>query len=319
MTAFRNEAYTQDVSFEDYLRELADPAREPAVSKLTNLCAMRAGQASLFMSAWRELALALRQRLLQELIDLVEDSVELDFDAVFFIALADRDAGVRLSAIRGLWEYEERDLIDALLGLLRADPDAAVRAEAALALGRYVLQAEFETLAPSDGERVEQALAGVVRDPAQVAEVRGRALESLGARSAGWVRELIAESYGSTERRLRLSAAHAMGRSCDAAWLPELTTELSSDDAEMRFEAATALGAIGDDGAISHLAALLDDEDVEVQEAAIGALGQIGGERAKDALRGLLNGSDERVRESALAALAEIDFAQDPLGYTIRG
>ncbi|OGO49517.1 MAG: hypothetical protein A2148_05445 [Chloroflexi bacterium RBG_16_68_14] len=298
---------------------MADPATPLAVSKLVNLSRMGPGQASLFMDAWPEMDLHKRQRLIQELSDLAEDNVELNFDAVFFIALADRDADVRRDAIKGLWEYEGRDLIDSLVGLLESDPDAGVRAEAALALGRFVLQAEFDVLRAPDAQRVEQALRRTVEYDAEALEVRGRALESIGACSQPWVRDLIQRAFESGERRLWLSAVHAMGRSCDAAWLPTLIPELTSDDAEMRFEAAGACGAIADEAATPHLLGLLEDDDAEAQEAAISALGQIGGAQAKQALQALLTEGNERVREAALSALAEIDFAEDPIAFKLRG
>jgi HEAT repeat protein len=304
---------------EAYLHELADPARPLAVSKLVNLSSMPLEQVSLFMNAWLQMDVRRRRRLIRELMDLAEDNVELNFDAVFFIALADTDAEVRRNAVNGLWEYEGRDLIDPLLGLLERDPDAAVRAEAALALGRFVLQAEFETLRSVDAERVGRGLRCTIDNDAEVIEVRARALESIGARSQPWVRDLIQQALDSPDRRLWLSAVHAMGRSCDPFWLPELIEALGSDDAEMRFEAASACGAIVDEAATTHLLPLLDDNDAEVREAAIGALGQIGGREATEALKRLVVEGNERTREAALSALAEADFAEDPLGLKFRG
>ena len=52
--------------------------------------------------------------------------------------------------------------------------------------------------------------------------MRGRALESLGARSEPWVRDLIEEAYDSGDRRLQISAVHAMGTSADSQWLPSI-------------------------------------------------------------------------------------------------
>lgn len=307
------------MSFESLLQELADPVRPLAVSKLIGISSMGAGEASLFMNAWLEMDDGRRQWLVQELLDLAEDNVELNFDAVFFIGLADRDAGVRRAAIQGLWEHEGRDLIDALVGLLEGDPDAAVRAEAALALGRFVLQAEFDTLRSPDAERVDGALRRAYSNTGETLEVRARALESVGARSAGWAHDLIQQAFESPERRLRISAVHAMGRSCDSSWLSTLIAELESEDPEMRYEAASACGAIADREATPHLMRLLHDDDREVQEAAIGALGEIGGAEAKRALQELLDQGDQRVREAVLSALAEVEFAEDPLAFKLRG
>lgn len=307
------------MSDDSYLKELADPAEPLVASKLTELSAMGPEQASAFLNSWLEMAPDRRQRLIQSLGDLAEDNVDLNFDAVFFVALGDSEAEVRRGAIAGLWEHAGRDLIDPLVGLLQSDPEAGVRAEAALGLGRFVLQAEFDTLQAANAERVEQALRRTIDDLAEVVEVRGRALESLGASSAPRVGDLIQGAFESAERRLRLSAVHAMGRSCDAEWLPALIEELENDDPEMRFEAATACGSIAESKATQHLALLLHDDDQEVRQAAIASLGQIGGPQAKAALEELVEEGDEGIQEAALAALAEVDFAEDPVNFNVRG
>jgi len=305
-------------TFETYLEELGDQRQPLAISKLVMLSSMPPEQTALFTNAWPAIDVGRRKLVIRELIDLAEDNVELNFDAAFFNALTDSDAEVRRDAIRGLWEHEGRDLIAVLLGLLESDPDPAVRAEAALALGRFVLQAEVDALRPANTEHIEQALRRAFEHEAEVVEVRARSLEAIGARSQPWVRDLIEQALDSADRPLRLSAIHAMGRSCDNAWLPELFEAAESDDAEVRFEAATALGAIADDAAVPHVIALLDDDDGEVRAAAIIALGDIGGDEALEALKRVARAEDERMREAALAALAEADFASDPLGVKMR-
>jgi HEAT repeat protein len=254
-----------------------------------------------------------------ELIGLTEDNVELNFDAVFRVALCDPDVEVRHSGIRGLWECEDRDLIPTLVALLLADADEGVRAEAALALGRYALKAEFGEVGTSDASAVDDALRRAIADPGQATEVRARAVEAVGARSQPWATQIVEDAYRSGQHRLKVSALHAMGRNCDVRWLATLVLELKSDDAEMRYEAATACGCLGDESAVPHLVPLLEDDDTEAQEAAIQALGQIGGREAKQALEGGLAHSDGRVREAAMAALAEVDFEDDPLSFKQRG
>jgi HEAT repeat protein len=306
------------VSFETFLQELADPMQPLAATKLATLSNIGPDDASRFGDALQALPEERRERLLEELVDLAEDNVELNFDAVFLDALRDADPQVRRTAVQGLWEHEGRDLIGPLIDLLRRDEDAGVRADAALALGRFVLRAEFDTLAADDTDRIESALRDVFDDVTEIAEVRGRALEALGARSLPWVRELIERAYDDDDRRLRLSAVHAMGRSCDVDWLSTLLLELESEDAEMRFEAAGALGSIEDEEATGPLVGLLYDEDLEVRMAAIGALGEIGGPLAKGALEELLAENDELVHDAVVEALAEADFADDPIGFSAR-
>ncbi len=306
------------MSIEEITRELRESAVQLPAKKLVELSALNDETSKLFEQTWPEIDLQRRQHLLEALTDLADDNVEMDFDAVYAIALQDRDPEVRRQAIRGLWENERRQTFDGLLKILAEDSAAAVRAEAALALGRFVLQAEMGTLRSADAERIENVLHGVIEDDAEEIEVRGRALESIGARSEGWVSDIIEQASDSGERRLRISATHAMGRSCDAAWLPALYRELENEDAEMRFEAAGAIGMIAEEESISYLLPILQDEDAEVRAVAISALGEIGGDAAKEALEDLLSDPELASRELVVAALVDVDFAEDPLSFSAR-
>jgi HEAT repeat protein len=256
---------------------------------------------------------------MSQLVGLAEDNIELNFDAVFLACLKDMDAQVRQQAIRGLWEYEGSDLIAPLLRLLGEDEDGAVRAQAALALGRFVLLWEEGRLRSRYFEAVEGALRRILADDKEPEEVRARALEAIGACSSrGWVRQAIQEFYERGVQRLRVSSIHAMGRSGDPRWLPLLFRELCNEDAEARYEAALACGAIGEEEAVSHLWPLLQDGDPEVRSAAIAALGQIGGGEAKSLLISLAADASPSVREALEEALREIDFSEDPLALRLR-
>jgi HEAT repeat protein len=307
------------VSLESYLRDLVDPGRPLAATRLISLSNLTPDEASAFEGAWRGADSRRRRQVARELIELAEDNVELNFDAVFRVSLSDSDAEVRRSGVRGLWEYEGRDLIPALVDLLLTDSDQGVQAEAALALGRYALKAEFEEIRPSDADVVDDALRRAIAEPGRALEVRTRALEAVGVRSQPWVAGIIEEAYASGDGRLRVSALHAMGRNCDSRWLATLVHELKSDDAETRYEAAVACGSLGEEAAVPDLLPLLEDDDVEVQEAAIQALGRIGGQAARRALQACVAQPGERVRDAALAALAEVDFGEDPLAFRLRG
>ncbi|MEX0800210.1 MAG: HEAT repeat domain-containing protein [Dehalococcoidia bacterium] len=301
------------MEFSDYLRHLTDPEADISVSGLTHLDGLSAEEASSLRAAWPSVETERRRRVLRQVAELAEDTVELNFDAAFFVALSDEDGEVRLDAIRGLWEYEGRDLIDPLLEMLSRDEEPEVRAEAALALGRYVLLSELGSLQARHFEKVERGLRRALEDEIEEVEVRARALESVGASRAEWVEEAILHAYESETPRLKVSAVHAMGRSCQPQWLPQLLDELGSEDAEVRYEAALALGSLADRRTVGRVAPLLGDEDPEVREAAIAAMGQIGGDEAKTLLRSLSGDGTPGVREAVAAALAEADFAEDPL------
>jgi HEAT repeat protein len=305
-------------SFGDYLRELADTRQSLKVSGLVRLSAMNPDESSRFASVWLALDVQRRRAVARELLDLLEDNVEFDFDAVFLEGMEDEDAEVRLDSVRGLWEHDAPDVIVPLVRLAKEDPDAAVRAEGALALGRFVLLSETGRLRERHYRVVEQALREVISNPQEFDEVRARALEAVGARDDAWVRQAISEAYESGVRRMKVAAVHAMGRSAEPRWLPLLLRELGNEEPEVRYEAATALGSLGDESTVPHLVRTLTDADEEVRGASITALGEIGGREAKEALLELTREGSEAVREAALEALAEIDFEMDPLAFRQR-
>ncbi|MBI1885605.1 MAG: HEAT repeat domain-containing protein [Chloroflexi bacterium] len=305
--------------FEEYLRELADTSIPIKVSRLTHLSDLSPEQREELAGVWPAIDEGRRRQVVSQLVDLAEDNVDLNFDAVYFVALTDGDEEVRVEAVRGLWEYQGRDLIPHLLRLLARDGSTEVRSEAALALGRFVLLSEYGNLRDRYFAQIEGGLRRALADHKEVEEVRARALEAIGACSGRtWVRQAIREAYESDTSRMKVSAIHAMGRSADSRWLPLLFRELASEDGELRYEVAVALGSIGDEEAVSRLANLLRDEDAEVRQAAIAALGEIGGAEAKTLLMGLLEESLPAVREAAREALTEIDFGEDPLAFRFR-
>lgn len=303
------------MNFDEYLEELADSARKLKIAELQRLSDPSPEQIEQFAARWADINVRRRRRILQELIDLAEDTVELNFDAVFRHALDDDDAEARLAAVRGLWEHESPDPIDNLIALAETDDSAAVRAEAALALGRFVLLFEIGRLRERHFDRAAAALRRVIENAGEIEEVRARAIEAIGPHDANWVRQAVTQAYESGSRRLKVSAVHAMGRSAEPRWLPLVKRELASDDAELRYEAAVASGSLADEGAVPSLVPLAADPDDEVRAAAISALGEIGGEAARRALDDLTERPSDAASEAAAGTLAEIEADEDALGF----
>ena len=306
------------MDFGEYLDELSDSSSKLQVSKLQRLSRLNETQANELDSRWSGIEVRRRRRIVHELADLAEDNVDLNFDEVFLRGLRDEDRDVRLESMGGLWENDSPQLIDKLLTIIASDSDPAVRSEAALALGRFVVQAVEGRLRNRHFERIEAGLKRAIESADEVEEVRSRALEAIGAHDSTWVRQAVSEAYESGTQRLKVSAVHAMGRSCQPRWLPLVTREATSDEAELRYEAAVAIGLIGEDHAIPALLPLLEDEDEQVRDAALASLGEIGGPEAREALLKLLDSSSKATRDAAAAALSEIDFEQDPLGFRFR-
>ena len=298
--------------------ELGDASLKLKAAGLTRLSALDADDVELFARAWPGIDVRRRREVVEELLEIEEDNVEFDFDAVFLRGIEDEDAEVRLAAVRGLWEHEGPELIAALLLLALEDEDAGVRAESSLALGRFVLLFEEGRLREGYFRDVEAGLRAVISNADEIEEVRARALEAAGAHDDAWVRQAISEAYESDVRRMKVAAVHAMGRSCEPRWLPLLLRELGNEEPEVRYEAATALGSLGDESTVPHLVRALTDADEEVRGATITALGEIGGGGAKEALLELTHEGSEAVKEAALEALAKIDFEVDPLAFRQR-
>ena len=304
------------MSLDTLLPALHDPEHTPAATDLAALSNLDTAGRDRFAAAWRELSIQRRRDVIDILADLAEDNVELNFNDVFLIGLEDADVQVRAQSVKALWEYEGQDLAAALIRLL-SDPEAIVRGEAALGLGRFLLRAELDDIPAPTGD-IEQALRRVANNEADLVDVRGRAIEALGVVGQEWAHDLIDDAYASGDRRLAISAVHAMGRSADPAWLPTVITEMESDDPEMRFEAAVSAGSLAEEDAVEALSALTEDDDAEVQEAAIAALGEIGGPAARQVLHNVADlSSDERVLEAVSDALAAADFVEDPLGIKL--
>ena len=305
------------MSLETLLPSLGNPEKLPHATDLIALSNLGGDDLTRFLGVWGGLSIQRRRDVVDALADLIEDNVELDFTSVFMAGLTDSDVQVRADSIKALWEYEDDDLVKPLLALL-GDPEALVRGEAALGLGRALMRMELLDRDDALAQEIEEALRGVVHNESELTEVRGRALEAVGVRGKEWVTDLIDEAYASGDRRLSLSAVHAMGRNADLNWMPTIIEEMGSEDGEMRFEAATAAGALGDEEAIPHLAEITGDDDSEVQEAAIASLGLIGGPSARSVLHAVAaEYRDERVLDAVSEALAEADFAEDPLGFKL--
>ncbi len=306
------------MELEQYLDELTDGAVSLKVADLQRLSELSGDHLKDVAARWASIDIRRRRRVMQELTDLAEDNVELNFDSIFQLGLDDDDPDVRRASVRALWEHEGVDVIEPLLRLLSDDEDAGVRAESALALGRFVIMHEEGRLRDRYFDAIEEGLRRSLDDGDETIDVRARALEAVGTHNEQWVRDAVREAYESDVHRLKVAAVHAMGRSCDDRWLPLLTRELSSDDPEVRYEAAVALGSLADERAIPHLIRLVVDPDEEVKQAVVIALGEIGGSHARGALLALLDSESEATREAATDALALLDFEEDPLAFKQR-
>jgi HEAT repeat protein len=302
------------MTFQSLLDLFPDPEQLPSAAQLSSLSHLDSEDIALLAEAWEDVDAERKRRMLVQLAEMAEDNVDLNFDAAFKVALKDEHGSVRAQALRGLVEYEGRDLIATLAQLLREDPDVEVRAESAMALGRYALEAELDHLPPGDREVIADVLMESAEDNDEEEDVRAKSIEALGAISGDDIDNLIESIYAEDSLVMKIAAVDAMGRSCNELWLETVLRELEHRAPLMRHAAAYAAGEIAEDAAVSPLQRVaIQDPDSEVRIAAIRGLGAIGGPKASVALKTVLYEGHDEDRPAIEEAQQELSFYDDPL------
>jgi len=297
---------------EAILEHLVDNDQSLVSSMLADLSNLSPDDVGILEQAWAAIDVERQRQIMYRLVELAENDVELDFEIIFRSRLSDQDAEVRSKAIEGLWESEDTSLIKILMNLLERDSSEKVQAEAAKALGKFVMLVELKKLRASYKYEIEHILLNVTNDKSRPIEVRRRALEAVAPLSLPEVKGAITKAYQSHNPKLKISAMYAMGKNCDPSWLAVLLKELTSTDNEVRYEACVACGEMGEEEAVLFLMELVNDTDTEIQLAAVQALGKIGGTDAEEFLKQCLNDSSELIQQAAKQALDEIGLEEDP-------
>ena len=303
------------MTLETYIAELGDESAPLKRSGLLQLSSLTRDDTRDFRRLWRGVSRERRREALAALVEMSEDNLELDFTAIFRACLSDEWEVVREQATRGLLETDDRVIIRPLIGLLKDDPSASVRAAAAISLSKFADLAQQGKLMRRDEQRIQEALFKVIERNDEISDVRRRAIEAIGSFDTPETSQIVSEAYELADSAMRQSAIYAMGRSSNSEWLPTVLREMNAVDPAIRYEAANACGILGDESTIPQIAALINDEDVEVQCAAAIALGNIGGPMAKRALRRALDVGDDALTEAVTEALENLEFDEDPLGF----
>jgi len=306
------------MTLDRYLEELTQEDRPLRFATIASLSDMSRAEVDKFAVTWGALTLERQRQLVKRLVEMAEENVELDFHLVFLMCLDSGDAEVRGNAILGLWEMEDRSLIEPLIKALTTDVSPQVRGAAAVALGKFAILAEEDKMPEADGTRVRDALMSVLRNENETLDVRRRALESIAPFESHVIREYIRRSYESDDLHQKSSAIFAMGRTGETRWLSYLFKEMRGISPVLRFEAANACGELGDESAVPQLIPLLDDDDLQVQLAAVRALGEIGGSTAMRALQNCVHSDESAIRDAAQEAIDYVDAMRNPLSFRYR-
>ncbi len=303
---------------EEAIRGLSEGDEIPANSILAELSNLNPAEMRLFREVWAGLRPERRLQIISRLVELAEENLEFNFDAVFKYCLKDSEEDIRCLAVEGLWENEETSLIDPLIEILEGDESNRVQAAAATALGKFALLAELEKLRADNVDKVREALLGTIDDRNKSPEVIRRVLEAAAPLSMPDIKEAINSAYCSNDPGLVISAIYAMGKSYDTSWLPVLLKETENDEPEIRYEAAGACGELEDEKAVPSLIKLANnDDDIDVRMAAIQSLGKIGSISARECLKLCLESRNDAVRETAEEAIQNIEASDDPLSFRL--
>ena len=214
-------------------------------------------------------------------------------------------------------EDESSELLQELLHILQTDESSNVRAEAAKALGRFVLRGEMGDLRDEQVEMIYETLLNTINISQEDSEVRRFAIESISNCTRDDIPNIIKAAYNDADPNMRLSAIVAMGRSCDERWENEILEELSSSDDDMRIAAIQSAGEVQIASAVRPIIKNIEDGERHEQEIAIWSLGEIGGKEAVRTLESLLEGAEnaddadliERIDDAmGNASLANGDF-----------
>ena len=304
------------MTLDNYFSELTDPEIVIKHSGLLQLSGLAGPEIIELLGLWSTIPTERRREIVDRMTELVEDNLDLDFASVFRACLRDKDGQVRAKAARGLADSDDRTIIRPLIDLLLKDDSLEVRASAAVSLGKFAAMAQDGKVLKRDGERIRVALMEVIDRDDESLETRRRAIESVASFDSPQVEQIIKEAYDDGNPELKQSAIYAMGQSSDSAWMPIVIQETQSSDPAIRYEAATACGNLGEEDTVPHVIALLNDDDSLVQLASVRALGAIGGSLSKRALQQCLLMGDDAIEEAAKNALEEIEFDDDPMGFS---
>lgn len=298
------------ILFQDVLIHLAEQDKPFPAKYLQYFSDLSDEQAGLFAKTWNKLTTFKRISMLYDFEELSEHDTLMDFSAVGKNALDDPDDRVRETALRLLWECEDKSFVLKVIELLEKDPSARVRASAASLMGRFVYMGETDELSELLTKRVIDALLNAHKNDSEKM-VRRRALESLGYSSRGEITDLIKQAMTINDREWIASSLYAMGRCADPIWSEIVQKHFTHPEEIVREEAVRAAGELELTHTREKLLAILENEESDdIIAAAIWSLSQIGGEGVREAITKQIENVDDE------DLLAFVEDALDNLSFT---
>lgn len=264
-------------------------------------------------NAWPRIPVLRKINLLEDLEAMMEVDTLLSCDDFARFALQDEDPTVRSHAIDLLWESENPHLTRVFGEMLTTDPNEIVRANAAAALGKFVLMGELEEIPQRAFARTVDLLMKQYTDEV-FDEVRQEILRSLSYCGKEEIASLIQAAYGAKGKPWKIAALESMGRSADQRWKAQILENLTNTDEDYQYEAIRAAGELELKAARTTLLKVLAEEtnNNDVYYQTIWALSKIGGESVRETLQDLLeNMEDEEEIEVLEMALDNLNFTEE--------
>ena len=300
-------------SFQTVLDSLTAAGKEFPRKYLGHFSDIQPLELQTVMDVWERVNLNRKLSLLDGLESLLVKDTLVSFDDFASAILIDSDASIRARALRLLIECDDVKLIPTYLNLLKNDPDARVRAEAANVLGLFMDLGELEEIPEEAYREVKSALlesAAVEKE----ARVRRQALESLGWSSDKEVIALVESAFDDQDDTdWKSSALIAMGRSANDIWEDRVLRSLLDENNKIRKAAVQSAGLLALKSArIPLLSKLAEEDDDEVMTAVIWSLSQIGGEDVATYLEAILaETEDDDLIDFIEEALDNLAFTED--------
>lgn len=304
----------QNVPFQMVINALLDESKMFPPTYLRRFSDIGREELEQVRKIWSQVNPARRVALLEDLEDLNDSDLMVSLTDFSRFALDDSEPGVRVIAIRMLWEDSNPALVKTFTQMIDDDPDATVRSAAASALGMFVYLGELEEVPEPLHKQVVDDLLRVTSGP-DTALVRRRALESLGFSGREDVQPLIQAGFDNGDLEWMTSALFAMGRSADPRWEQAVLSTLDHEDSHVQAEAVRAAGQLELSSAREILIELVGqypELDDDVYAAAIWSLSQIGGEEVRAVLEHQLElTEDEDLLDFIESALENLEFTEE--------
>jgi HEAT repeat protein len=300
------------MGLDEFLNQLPeDDDANVNYASLPELSRLTVPEAEEFGQLWLEWSSERVLDMVERMVALCEEQPDVEFEIIYKQGLAHPNPAVRIAALKGLEESDDRTLVRPLCEMLKSDPEVEVRAAAAIPLAYLSAMAETGKLSARYETMLKEALYGVLDDEREVQAVKLKALEAVSVFGGERLGTYIETAWSSGDLAARQSSLFAMGRTSDPKWVEYVVSDLEHDAASVRYEAAMAMGEVGDEEHLQAMEAPLDDADLTVQLAAISAVERIGGDVARAKLELKLVSPEPRVVELVQQALQTMKDEED--------